>query len=372
MSQSPAARLQHAALRIASQDSTGLDLAATARAHSVFAPLPPGCVQPGQHALLIGARDAHIAQLVAEQLGATGALTVVDSEQSYLNQIREHLAASAQTPDLAAKTTVQLAQAAFDDFQSDPNFIDTWLHEHPITDRASYLACHAAVEEQRTTQPLIAAESFDVVVVNQALHRVSAQRARQMLAETLRVLRPGGRLVVLELLADEAPPANLTARSGTLALQYAPQETEIRDVLLDIGYHGIGYTWRADVPTKVLSGVELRAFVVEGYKPQAGPALDCGHAVIYRGPWREVVDDRGQRYVRGERTAVSNRTYQSLQQAPYHGQCIGIPCYLEPHPDQAPPFDSSSPTLRDPHVTKGKKTVFDLRASGCNPASGCC
>ena len=68
---------------------------------------------------------------------------------------------------------------------------------------------------------------------------------------------------------------------------------------------------------------------------------------------------------------LPDKTYSLLSQAPYAGQFFAIPAYLEVPADQAPPFDCSTPQVRDPRVTKGVKTVFDVRGGSCGP-SGCC
>ena len=93
--------------------------------------------------------------------------------------------------------------------------------------------------------------------------------------------------------------------------------------------------------------------------------------MIYRGPWQEVVAQDGARYVRGERTAVSDVTYQALTAAPYAGDFLPVKPYSPVPPELAPAFDQATPRLRHPRVSKGARSVFDERPGAAN-GSSCC
>ena len=61
------------------------------------------------------------------------------------------------------------------------------------------------------------------------------------------------------------------------------------------------------------------------YKGKEGPCIERNHAVIYRGPWKQVVDDDGHTLERGARMAVCDKTFKLYSQAPYAGQFILVP-----------------------------------------------
>jgi SAM-dependent methyltransferase len=363
MSISNATRLQRSVLRIASRDGADLDLAPPAGTRTPLEDVLRETIRPGDQILFAGAGpDPSIAGTVARLAGPQGAVLVIESNPELRG--RE----ITTTPDQA---TCQCIETDLDDFRTSPEFLERFLAEHPATDPRGYRALQDALAEQRAARPLVPDGSLDLVVVN-AANQLPAARVTSLLAEAYRTLRRGGRLLLSLLLADEPPPAALPSVSGGASTRYVPCETEILALLAGAGYHGMRYTWRAELPLKVVAGVELRPFLIEAHTGKLGPCLDRGHAVLYRGPWREVLDDDDHRYRRGERTAVCEKTYALLMQSPYRNEFFGIPPYLEVPADQAPPFDCQTPQVREPAVTKGVKTVFDVRGGGCGPASGTC
>jgi arsenite methyltransferase len=334
--------------------------------------LPEGTINAGERVLIVGATES-ITLSAARQIGADGFLLVVESEEKLLSSVRERFA--------ALEAELGYANWAFevtdlDDYRTNPVFVQEYLSEKPVQDAAGYRAFQAALQTQRQTAPFVANESFDVVILDAVANRLTDAGARAALADAFRVLRRGGRVVVTSLLADEPGlPLDLPALPNGTRMQNVPLETEIIAMLDEAGYYGMSYVWRAELPMKVVQGIELRSFVVQAYKGKQGVCLDQGHAVIYRGPWKEVLDDDGHRYVRGERVAVCEKTYGILMREPYGDQMIGIPCYQQIPLAQAPLFDCNTPQLRDPRVTKGKKSVFEQQSGDCcSPSSGggCC
>jgi len=362
-----AARLQHAVLSVAACDGSGLDLTALPGQPPPFGQCSDPLASPGQRVLIVGATGNTLFG-VALKVGAEGSILVIEADQTAIAQAQQHEQKLAQH---LGYCNWRYACTDLHDLRTDPATLARFLADSPVTDRQSYQALLAALETQRTQAPLVPEASIDLVILDLSINRLPIAQGRTLLAEAFRVLRRGGRLYASVLLADEPPPAPLPAFNG-LALSSVPLETEIMALLEEAGYYGLGYTWRAALPLKVVEGVELRAFVVEAYKGKQGLCLDQGHAVIYRGPWKEVLDDDGHRYVRGERVAVCAKTYALLQRAPYQEQFFGIPAYLEVPEAQAPLFDCTTPHLRAPAVTKGRQSIFEAQC-GCSPAAkGCC
>jgi len=365
---SNAARFQQAVLSLAARDGSGLDLTALSAQNSPFGQLPDHVAGPGERVLIAGA-TGNTLSVVARHVGADGSVLLIESDQTIMVQAQQHDGTLAQS---LGYRNWRYACTDLHDLRTNPATLADFLTDHPVTDRQHYQALLAALDTQRAQAPLVPEASIDLVILDTTINRLPIAQVRTILTEAFRVLRRGGRLYANVLLADEPPPATFPAFSKGLAITYVPLETEIMVLLEAAGYYGLGYTWRASLPLKVVEGVELRAFVVEAYKGKQGICLDLGHAVIYRGPWKEVLDDDNHRYVRGERVAVCAKTYDLLQRAPYQGQFLGVPAYLDVPEAQAPLFDCNTPHLRSPAVTKGRQSVFDAQ-TGCSPAGkGCC
>lgn len=358
-------RLQNAVLRVAARDRSGLDFTRAARRKVFYGAFPEGAISSGQQVLILGVSDESTLQFAAQSVGPNGTIRVIECNEALIERGQEY---ATQLGDV----NWSFERAALDDLSTNPAFLASFLTEHPVSDVRSYQDLQDALELQRREHPWLATEKTDVVIIDQVLNRVAPSHSKSLLAEAWRVLAPGGRVLIRLLLADEPVPVEAPTLPDGTVLHAAPGEAEIATLLQASGYYGMRYTWRGDLPVKVVQGVELRSFVVEAYKQPETTHIDRGHAVIYRGPWKEVHDDAGHSYLRGERMAVSEATYQQLLQAPYQQDIFGIPCYLEIRAEEAPLFPMLTQQIRDPKVTKGSKSIFDDQGScGCSSTSDC-
>jgi len=118
------------------------------------------------------------------------------------------------------------------------------------------------------------------VIISNCVINLSAAKAR-VLAEAFRVLRPGGRLGVSDMIADEGiDPARLAEAeqrvgciSGTLT------QTRYRDLLTAAGFTGISITCTHD------AGAGLQSAIIQAARPAARPA-DCPLPRIHAGGLR--------------------------------------------------------------------------------------
>lgn len=265
--------------------------------------------------------------------------------------------------------------------------VDLKANPASLDEKISILACHdlaglkvmrQIIEEQAQAAPLIANDSVDILVMDMLLNRLSPGEIDLAINEAFRVLRHNGRLLMLLLLADEQLPMPLPLNMGDWRAVYFPTEKEIMTKLEHAGYHGMSYV-NNEMPATIVHGhAELGVFVIEAFKGKQGVCLEQGHAVIFRGPWREAIDDDGHRYGRGERTAVCAKTYALLMRPPYRDLFIGITSRTAPPLESAPLFDCTTPRIRHPSVTKGLINIDNRLATSesggsyCTPSSGCC
>jgi arsenite methyltransferase len=361
---SPSLRLRQAALRLAAQEHTVLDL------ESVVDPvdlttLSLDTLRNAHNVALLGAHSDKIARLVSSQMRSPGSLHIIESKQAYVEQIKV-------LPPTVNGIDWCIYQTGFEDLRTDSAFLTAQLAAQPIVSSVDFQALEETVERQRVEHPLVPTGGMDVVILDHVLNRVTAARIKETLAEAFRILRHGGHLVMLLLLADEPFSAELPVQLEDQEYWNLPQEKALLPVLSEVGYYAMTYSWRASLPVKVINGVELRTFVLQAYRGGEAQHVDRGHAVMYRGPWKEVQDEDGRSFVRGARTAVSAEIYQRVMASPYQQEIIGIPSYLEVPGEQAPLFNSQL-HLRDPQVTKGTKTVFDEPSEeGDASSEGCC
>ena len=112
---------------------------------------------------------------------------------------------------------------------------------------------------------------------------------------------------------------------------------------------------------------------VEAFKGKQGACFERNQAVIYKGPFREVLDDDGHRLVRGVRHAVCDKTYQLYQKAPYRESFEFIDPRTPIPPEEARPFDCTRTAPRHPKETKEQNySVTTVPASSCCDTGGSC
>jgi catechol 2,3-dioxygenase-like lactoylglutathione lyase family enzyme len=136
------------------------------------------------------------------------------------------------------------------------------------------------------------------------------QRAT-LLREVMRVLRPGGKLVVHGLVGDR-PFGQQPQLPGLAALvQRVPVQTEPLQELQAAGFVAVQFVKFSERAWFQIDGVELREVKLIALKPARadGPARQ----VIYRGPFADAADDVGNRFPRGQRVAVGAGAAATLE-----------------------------------------------------------
>jgi hypothetical protein len=262
------------------------------------------------------------------------------------------------------------------DLCTDPCFVDKYLKNSPAKDLQEYKLMQSVIEDQKNKNPLVAEKSFDAGILDTYINTLERPLFIKTLEESFRTITKGGKAVIRIYLADEPCNDLLPISMNNLNLKTVPLEKEIIDILDRIGFHGMTFEWRSELPVKVVNGIELREFVLSAYKGKQGLCKDLGQAAIYRGPWKEVFDDDGHRFIRGERIAVCSKTNGVMSSEPYEGQFIYVPCYVDVPEESAPVFDCNTPKVRNIKVSKGIISVNQVndessRNSSCDCGCGC-
>ena len=125
-------------------------------------------------------------------------------------------------------------------------------------------------------------------------------------------------------------------------------------------------------PWRTVQGLEFRSLTIEAFKGTDGPCFERNQAVIYRGPFKQVLDDDGHLMERGRRYAVCDKTYQLYKQAPYEDLFEFIDPLQDIALEEAAPFDCSRTELRHPQETKGSGYDATSEEAVCCVGSDCC
>jgi len=332
---------------------------------------PSRWVKPGETVLDLGSGTGKICFIAAQVVGPKGKVIGVDMTDDMLEVSRRNAPIVAERLGYG---NVEFRKGRIQDLALDLEVLDAELKKRPITDATSFLAADELAEELRVRRPLVATESVDVVVSNCVLNLVEPGAKKQLFAEIFRVLKNGGRAVISDIVADEEVPVAMqqdpTLWSGCIS--GALTEEAFLQAFADAGFYGIELVKFDTQPWQTVAGIEFRSVTVQAFKGKQGACFERNQAVIYKGPFREVLDDDGHRMERGVRYAVCDKTYQLYKKAPYAQFFEFVDPLAEVPLENAAPFACDRTTRRDARETKGLAYRATTAASQCCDGGNCC
>ena len=272
-------------------------------------------------------------------------------------------------------SNVEFRKGRIEDLALDLAKLDESLRARPIASADAFLAAEDLAQELRLEHPLVATESVDVVVSNCVLNLVEPRAKRLLFEEIFRVLRLGGRAVISDIMADEEVPAELQADAELWSgcISGALTEEGFLAAFEETGFYGIHILKRDAEPWRTVRGLEFRSVAVEAWKGKQGPCFERNQAVIYKGPFKQVLDDDQHRLTRGRRQAVCAKTFQLYKKAPYREHFEVIEPLTPVPAEEALLYDGDRPALRHPPEPKGQEYDATGAASACcGSDGGCC
>jgi len=336
---------------------------------------PSRWVKEGETVLDLGSGTGKICFIASQIVGDEGKVIGVDMtddmlEVAYRNQ-----------PIVAERVgydNVEFRKGRIQDLGLDLNALEERLQESPVDDANSFLAAEELAAELRVKKPLIESDSIDIVVSNCVLTLACKENRRQMFEEIHRVLKRGGRAVISDIVCDEEVPQDLQDDpelwSGCISGAFL--EDEFLQAFEDAGFYGVRILKLDEEPWQTVKGIEFRSMTIEAYKGKEGICLERNQAVIYKGPFKKVLDDDGNAMERGKRYAVCDKVYNIYKSEAYEDMFEFVDPNTEVPKDKAEPFDCSVTRIRDPRETKGQDYDATTEASDCcSPDSGgskCC
>lgn len=333
---------------------------------------PSKHLQPGETVLDLGSGGGKICYIAAQVVGAEGRVIGVDCNDTMLDLAERY---RGEVGDALGYHNVEFRKGRIQDLQLDLGLFDEYLRTEQVQSSSGWLHAEEHADHLRESAPLIEDDSVDVVVSNCVLNLVRMADRRQLFAEIFRVLKRGGRAIISDIVSDENVPEHLQHDpelwSGCLSGAF--REDAFLEAFEEAGFYGIELIDRQSEPWQVIDGIEFRSVTVRAFKGKEGPCLDHKQAVIYNGPWKAVIDDDGHELIRGERTAVCDKTFRIYTQSPYGEHCTPVPPYEEISAADAQTFDCRANVVRSPQDTKNGKLTLPVVTDGdCCGTTGCC
>lgn len=318
---------------------------------------PTQYVREGEVVVDLGSGAGKNCYIVAQKLGPEGKVIGIDFNDEMLSLSRRY------QDEFSGKVgfhNTEFLKGKIQDLKLPLDKIQAWLQHNPITSIDGLMAYEQECDRLRQSTPLIADNSIDTVISNCVLNLVQPDDKQQLFKEIHRVLKPGGRAVISDIVCDELPTPKILNDpelwSGCIAGAFL--EAGFLSMFEDAGFYGIEILKREETPWQVIDGVEFRSMTVRAYKRHGGDRRDRKQAVIYRGPWKQVTDDNGNTYLRGEKMAVSSNTYQQIagDNSPYENDVIGLEPSTPIPLEEAGEFSCCTPKIRNPRDLKGSQS----------------
>ncbi len=332
---------------------------------------PSAWVKEGDTVLDLGSGGGKICYIASQIVGEMGRVIGVDTNLEMLGlaeKYREEIANS------IGYANVEFRYGRIQDLKLDMEEVDRYLLDNPIKRAEEITRFDAFLEKARFEKPMIQDDSVDVILSNCVLNLVKSEDKEQMFREMFRVLKRGGRVAISDIVADEDVPDHLQKDpelwSGCIS--GAIREDLFIDAFENAGFYGMEIVKRDEKPWRVVEGIEFRSVTVVAHKGKQGECLERNQAVIYKGPWKKVIDDDGHVLERGSRMAVCDKTFNIYNREPYASQIIAVNPIENIEIENAAEFDCRRIAERHPRETKGLEyKVTDLSGEICS-ADGCC
>lgn len=230
-----------------------------------------GCGDPSKYlksseiVLDLGSGTGKICFIAAQVVGPKGKVIGIDMTDDMLSLARHNAPLVA---DNIGYANVEFRKGRIQDLALDLEKLDEELINRPLNGLRGYLEAEQIAARLRTESPMIASNSIDVVISNCVLNLVDHIAKRQMFAELIRVLKPGGRAVISDIVSDSDVPAAMQSDpelwSGCIS--GALREDRFIRAFSNAGFDPVQIITRSEKPWRSVNNIEFRSATVGAVK----------------------------------------------------------------------------------------------------------
>jgi len=317
---------------------------------------PSRYVQSGDTVLDLGSGGGKICYMAASLAGSGGRVIGVDMNDDMLALARKYQAEMAHR---LGGDRVRFVKGYIQDLALDIEALAAYLEANPVSQPADYAALKAWERRQRSEAPLIPDASVDLVISNCVLNLVADSDKRQLVQEIFRVLKPGGRIAISDIVSDRPVPASMKDDpdlwSGCISGAF--EEGEFAAAFAAAGFSSVCYDKWEVQPWQVIEGITFRSVTLTAVKPLRDSAAAGDRMLLYRGPFAAVIDDSGRRYQRGQRESVPAAVHELLLNGSFGDAFVDL---------------SEAPAGKTATSCCGSSFVAHVTDSGSPTHGGCC
>ncbi|NNE98640.1 MAG: methyltransferase domain-containing protein [Pyrinomonadaceae bacterium] len=332
---------------------------------------PSAFVKEGETVLDLGSGGGKICYIASQIVGRKGSVIGIDTNLEMLSLAKKY---RGELGEKIGYSNVDFRYGKIQDLKLDLELVDQYLKTKPIRSAEDFAEYETFLQNSKAESPLIADKSIDVILSNCVLNLVRPEFKIQMFEEMFRVLKRGGRVAVSDIVADEDVPQHLQDDpelwSGCISGAF--REDAFIEAFEKAGFYGMEIVKRDEEPWQTIEGIEFRAVTIVAYKGKQGECLERNQAVIYKGPWKKVLDDDGHMLKRGARMAVCDKTFKIFQEEPYASEIVAVEPIEDIPLENAGEFDCQRTAKRHPRESKGLDYKLTETGENCGPDGDCC
>ena len=234
-----------------------------------------GCGDParhlvaGDHVLDLGSGGGKICYIASQVVGPQGHVTGVDVNDDMLTLARQYQGEIAQR---IGWDNVAFHKGRIQDLQLDLEQMESYLQQAPANDANSWQDAQQHADQLRRQSPMIATNTMDVVVSNCVLNLVKHEDRLALFDEIYRVLKPGGRAVISDIVCDTPVPKHLqddpTLWSGCISGAF--EQTAFLTAFSNAGFLALEILERQAEPWKIVEGIGFRSLTLRAWKEIPG------------------------------------------------------------------------------------------------------
>ena len=242
---------------------------------------PSKYLKPGETVLDLGSGTGKICFIASQVVGPKGRVIGIDMTDDMLELARRSASVVAENIGYA---NVVFRKGRIQDLALDLDQLDAELRGLTINSLEAYLAAEQTASRLRSSTPMVADNSIDTIVSNCVLNLVGPDAKEKMFRELFRVLKPGGRAIISDIVcsADIPPEMQRDPELWSGCISGALREDKFLRAFADAGFDPVRILTRVEAPWRVEQGIEFRSITIEASKgkPKGMPMnLKLGPAI---------------------------------------------------------------------------------------------
>ena len=231
-----------------------------------------GCGDPSQYlhegetVLDLGSGSGKICFIASQVVGPKGFVVGVDSTDEMLELARRNAPIVSKN---IGHANVEFRKGRIQDLALDFELLDAELANGSLSGLEGFLKVESIADRLRLDAPMIPSCSVDVVVSNCVLNLVAPSAKQQLFPELFRVLKPGGRAVISDIVSSDDVPIHLQndPQLWSGCISGALREDRFLHAFVEAGFDQVQILKREEMAWQYVGGIDFRSVTIKALKP---------------------------------------------------------------------------------------------------------